>query len=262
MGPSSSHFLVALPSSLNSVEEVMKVVHTAETAKTCGGSADADFVALCERRGGVIKSTAGNIVAYVDTAVEPHTVRHTNCHIRSSSEVCDVCCRYRGPLRALRSKAKGTEANLSQRTAHDSHTKISRLKNTEVVERLQNVQRAKRTLTKSNQRLRERLQKLIEKEGVLLHEDDERDIEALFTEASKKVDSRNNFQKFFWEQQCRYNKLKSKRSMRWHPLMVRFALNLKYLSSAAYRAVGQFLALPSERTLRHYTHFEKFSSGT
>ncbi len=48
------------PSSLNSVEEVMKVAHTAETAKTCGGSADADFVALCEGRGRAIKSTAGN----------------------------------------------------------------------------------------------------------------------------------------------------------------------------------------------------------
>ena len=41
----------------------------------------------------------------------------------------------------------------------------------------------------------------------------------------------------------------------------RFALNLKYLSSAAYRAVGQFLALPSKRTLRDYTHCIKFSAG-
>jgi len=44
--------------------------------------------------------------------------------------------------------------------------------------------------------------------------------------------------------------------------MIRFALNLKYLSSSAYKAVGQFLTLPSERTLRDYTHVLKFDVGT
>ena len=82
--PSSSHFLIALPSNLSSVEDVMKVVRAAEMAKACSGSADPDFVALCERRGGAIKSTAGSVVAHIDIAVDPHTVRHTNCHILSS----------------------------------------------------------------------------------------------------------------------------------------------------------------------------------
>ena len=50
--------------------------------------------------------------------------------------------------------------------------------------------------------------------------------------------------------------------MRWHPLIVRFALNLKYLSSTSYKAVGNFLALPSERTLWDYTHVIKFQRGT
>ena len=36
--------------------------------------------------------------------------------------------------------------------------------------------------------------------------------------------------------------------------MIRFALNLKYLSSTAYRAV-QLIILPSERTLSDYTHW-------
>ena len=45
----------------------------------------------------------------------------------------NVCGRYRGALRALGSKAKATEANSSQRTAHDSHTKISCFQSTEVV---------------------------------------------------------------------------------------------------------------------------------
>ena len=43
--------------------------------------------------------------------------------------------------------------------------------------------------------------------------------------------------------------------------MIRFALNLRYLSSTAYRSVGSFLALPSQRTLRDYTHVMKFDAG-
>ena len=43
--------------------------------------------------------------------------------------------------------------------------------------------------------------------------------------------------------------------------MIRFALNLKYLSSAAYRSIGCLLALPSQRTLRDYTHFITFDAG-
>ena len=66
----------------------------------------------------------------------------------------------------------------------------------------------------------------------------------------------------FWEQQLQYNHLNSKRSMKWHPLMIRFALNLKYLSTSAYRAVGGFISLPSERTLRDYTHWIEFGTGT
>ena len=59
-----------------------------------------------------------------------------------------------------------------------------------------------------------------------------------------------------------YNKQKNKRGMRWHPLIIRFALNLRYLSATAYKAVGNFLALPSKHTLQDYTHVIKFKAGT
>ena len=45
--------------------------------------------------------------------------------------------------------------------------------------------------------------------------------------------------------------------------MVRFALNLKYLSETAYKAVREsgMINLPSERTLFDYSHWGKESSG-
>ena len=51
--------------------------------------------------------------------------------------------------------------------------------------------------------------------------------------------------------------------MRWHPMMIRWALNLKMISSAGYHAMrtAGFILLPSERTLRDYTHYFKEKPG-
>ena len=80
-------------------------------------------------------------------------------------------------------------------------------------------------------------------------------------EEVNKNHTQQHFQRIFWEQQHTYNRLKNKKRMRWHPLMIRFELNLRYLSSTAYRSVGSFLALPYQRTLRDYTHVMKFDAG-
>ena len=51
--------------------------------------------------------------------------------------------------------------------------------------------------------------------------------------------------------------------MQWHPYMIRRSLNLKLLSSATYHSLhtSEFIKLPSERTLRDYTHFIKIKAG-
>ena len=95
-------------------------------------------------------------------------------------------------------------------------------------------------------------------------EEDASDIGQLIADidgTSTQQSAKSHFQKIFWDQQSKYNSLHDKRNMRWHPLMIRFALNLKYLSSNAYRAVGSFLALPSRRTLCDYTHVMAINSG-
>ena len=56
---------------------------------------------------------------------------------------------------------------------------------------------------------------------------------------------------------------KDPRQVRWHPLIIRWCLNLKLMSSAAYHATrtAGFIKLPSERTLRDYTHYFRHRSG-
>ena len=72
-----------------------------------------------------------------------------------------------------------------------------------------------------------------------------------------------SFRRLFWEEQFRVAKTSDPRHMRWHFLIVRWCLNLKLLSSAAYHAArtAGFIKLPSERTLRDYTHYFKHRAG-
>ena len=51
--------------------------------------------------------------------------------------------------------------------------------------------------------------------------------------------------------------------MRWLPLVLRLALNLKYMSIYAYRPVCQsgIISLPSQRTPTDYTHWISPQSG-
>ena len=72
-----------------------------------------------------------------------------------------------------------------------------------------------------------------------------------------------SFRRLFWDQQFQAAKASDARQMRWHLCMIRWCLNLKLLSSAAYHSIrtSGFIKLPSERTLRDYTHYIKSEAG-
>lgn len=72
-----------------------------------------------------------------------------------------------------------------------------------------------------------------------------------------------SFKRLFWEEQLRAASKKDSRQVRWHPLIIRWCLNLKLLSSSAYHAVrtAGFISLPSERTLRDYSNYFKCKAG-
>jgi len=47
----------------------------------------------------------------------------------------------------------------------------------------------------------------------------------------------HSFERLFWEQQQQSLQLKGARSMRWHPLMIKWCLYLRHLSRKAYSQV-------------------------
>ena len=70
----------------------------------------------------------------------------------------------------------------------------------------------------------------------------------------------SSFPRLFWKSQQRAASFSDKRSMRWDPLMIKWCIYLHHLSSTL-RQTG-VLHLPSQRTLRDYTHHIPANSGS
>ena len=73
----------------------------------------------------------------------------------------------------------------------------------------------------------------------------------------------DSFQKIVFEQQRKGASHKNSRSMRWHPVMIKWCLYLKHLLSKTYETLrnSRCIALPSQQTLRDYTHFVRSTRG-
>ena len=68
------------------------------------------------------------------------------------------------------------------------------------------------------------------------------------------------FHCLFWDQQLEVmSKYPTQR--RWHPMLIRWCLHLRMISSAAYDALRDILTLPCGRTLQDYTHYIKAGVG-
>ena len=113
-------------------------------------------------------------------------------------------------------------------------------------------------------RLRQKLTSTIDQKGInvgYLHDD----ICAILSKETPSIVDKlpeGSFQKIFWLQQLKASTC-DKRRMRWHPAMIKWCLYLRHQSSKAYELLrdSSAIALPSQRTLRDYTHHIKASTG-
>ena len=78
-----------------------------------------------------------------------------------------------------------------------------------------------------------------------------------------KIYPENSFEYLFWKQQQTASKLSSAKLIRWHPLIIKWCLYLRHLSGKAYETVRSSgcIKLPSQRTLRDYTHYVSAATG-
>ena len=115
-------------------------------------------------------------------------------------------------------------------------------------------------------KLRKKVELLTHAQGEIIDNDLHEELVGIMNDKTQDVQTvypEGSFSRLFWEEQLRAARAKDPRQVRWHPMIIRWCLNLKLLSSAAYHATrtAGFIKLPSERTLRDYTHYFKHKPG-
>lgn len=114
--------------------------------------------------------------------------------------------------------------------------------------------------------LKDCLEELMETRSVNVDNDLNEELEAVMKDQNNNILQQfpdGSFAQLFWQQQEIALSKKDRRGMRWDPLMVKWCLYLHHKSSSAYELLRESgcIVLPSQRTLRDYTHYVKATEG-
>ena len=230
----------------------------------CAGNSDSHFVRMVSAKKGKVVSSSGSIVAYVDEDSSSKTVRTTDCEFVCTGVRCQQCAPYRCNLRAIYSRwSKGRSCDGSDTS---SHTNERYLSTPEKKAKMATLRKKAAAAEEGLKRLKDKVQKLQEQQSEPVSEQLNSDLTQIMSDNVDQVHkaySENSFARLLWDSQLKAATVKDHRQVRWHPLLIKWCLNLKLLSSSAYSAMrtSGFLTLPSERTLRDYVHHFKDKPG-
>ena len=234
-----------------------------DSANICTGNSQSHFVDMANSRKGMFLSASKQPIARLETEPLP-TIRTVGCDLLISSTKCCKCMDYESTLRALHSRwVKNKKCSLSEPS---KFTNNRYLKTPEKMTKLKVLQEKASLGDKEIKKLWKTIQHSTEQNGVEVDENLHTDLVSIMKNNYSSVETQfpvGTFRHLFWTEQMKCAMVKNARQMRWHPTMIKWCLNLKLLSSAAYHSLRSsgFVKLPSERTLRDYTHFFKSKPG-
>ena len=197
------------------------------------------------------------------------TIRHSSCSVLLPKDAgnrrCEQCQAFRSVLRAQLSRHM--KADNSDRTNPSSHVRYSCLDKDELTSRLRQVKSFQKDASRKVKQLEAKLaaaEAAIERASHTVDEETHSDLVSIVEQQSSVVAKQfppNSFAHVFWHQQLKAATRPNSRGMRWHPLMIKWALFLQYQSAGAYETIRNYVALPSQRTLRDYSHHTKAHIG-
>ena len=210
-------------------------------------------------------------MAYLD---EKHsTIRCTDCELLVNTELllagdvprCFCCTKYCTTLRTLVNRSERQKADDCDRTNPSSHTPFQSLNTPEKARRYRREHELRRSCERRIARLSEKLSEATKQRGFCEDDGLHSDLSQIMSHNSQTISETlpsGSFGRIFWDSQ-RDASLKDPRQMRWDPVMVRWCLYLRHLSSTAYETLRESgaIKLPSQRTLRDYTHHTKATVG-
>ena len=221
---------------------VLTVIEGMASFKFCCGNEDEKYFSVQASRKGLFKDSTGkvfgslccvnvhnycsgsNITArYVKDYFSFHTIRCASCTLLVPPSIsrCDPCMAYRKILNVMVSRS--TKASDSK-TQPDSHVNLRFLNTPQRKERFSRIRVQRKVCQQHVKRLRERIERLIEENGVQVSSELNEDLVATMDEVTPEIIEKyppDSFRWLFWEQQQRAGSLKNSRSMKWEPAMIR-----------------------------------------
>ena len=200
------------------------------------------------------------MVAVVDSKrLGRSSIFHVDCEtivdLTSKSGRCSACTKHRKSLSTMASRKQSDD-----RTHPSSHTTYSSLSSPEKDERLRRLHHENIRLKSQIARLREKINVAINENSISVDSEFDEDMRDMVTNCRDEVNRtypEGSFQKIFWDEQEKAMSFKDSRSMRWHPVFIKWCLYLRHLSGRSYELLRESgcICLPSQRTLRDYTHY-------
>lgn len=229
------------------VDRSVSIVNRVREMEICSGQDNMDF------RPAWSTCTFGKIDENpYDETRYTETYRSTNCEmlINQRKWKCTKCSRMYLPL-------KRRSIFLSQQEPH-ANTNNKVLSEEQKLHKLENLQKELTNTKKQNMYLREKMQELIEREGILLEENVSKDLTDILNDADL-----TEAQSIFLQQQVKASQQKNSSGMRWHPTMIRLALSIHLTSPAALDLLREsgMVCLPCSRTLFDYSHVKPVKDG-
>ena len=212
----------------------------------------------------------GEVIAYLDSSpVEingtkySRTIRSSNCDIIAAGKCC-ACRTYRTNLRSIYQRWK--KRNATPEIDLQSHCNERYLNTPQKKMKISKLRSRTHNLQKEISVLQKKIDELINMHGQQLDQDLHSDLHSIMVDNDKdvmKTFPEGSFQRLFWTEQLKASSVKDARQVRWHPVLIKWCLNLKLLSSGAYEALrtSGFIKLPSDRTLRDYSNVFTAKAG-
>ena len=235
-------FLRLIPCHLG-IDSLSQLLQLVEGSNVCPGNPDERFVELVSSKKGS-KITSGDecTKAFIDDGYDVNfkgkvytaTVRTTSCTILTPGAKCLSCNQYRPLLRSLHSRW----SRKSKTPAKQGNNRY--LSTPQKEEKLRMLQVRAQAAESEVKRLKKKIEESKLRYGVQVGPELHQDLSSIMESNNEAVLNefpQGSFRRLFWEEQLKVNHLKDTRQMRWHPMMVRWCLNLKLLSSSSYHAL-------------------------
>lgn len=244
---------------------LVQLLEYIEECHICEGIAEPSLLAVVDMQ------THSAFLDEVPTAntkgvMQMRTCREPRCELLISAQHirCQPCTSLR---EKLRHKADRGKARVSaEATDVSKFTPNVCLSTNDKLAKLAELASEKETSKRKISALTSRIEALHTKYGVSVDVSCDTDLTTIITSESAALQQAlpdGSFRKLFWQQQLKALSCKDQRQRRWHPLIIKWCLNLRMMSTAAYHNMrtSGMLVLPSERTLRDYSNVVKGGEG-